>query len=61
MSNACPWCVASVPIPSWAKKVFPDLPEQEAMDKLWDAIFTSVRISGKGDAIARWREHVALL
>ena len=61
MSNACPWCVASVPIPSWAKKVFPDLPEQEAMDKLWDAIFTSVRISGKGDAVARWREHTALL
>ena len=61
MSNGCPWCVASVPIPSWAKKVFPDLPEQEAMDKLWDAIFTSVRISGKGDAVARWHEHVALL
>lgn len=61
MSNACPWCVASVPIPSWAKKVFPALSEQEAMDKLWDAIFTSVRISGKGDAVARWREHVALL
>ena len=61
MSNACPWCVASVPIPSWAKKVFPELPEQEAMDKLWDAIFTSVRISGKGDSVARWREHVALL
>ena len=61
MANVNPWCVASVPIPSWAKKVFPDLPEQEAMDKLWDAIFTSVRISGKGDAVARWREHVALL
>ena len=61
MSNACPWCVASVPIPSWAKKVFPGLPEQEAMDKLWDAIFTSVRISGKGDAVKRWREHTALL
>ena len=61
MANVNPWCVASVPIPSWAKKVFPELPEQEAMDKLWDAIFTSVRISGKGDAVARWREHVALL
>ena len=61
MANVNPWCVASVPIPSWAKKVFPELPEQEAMDKLWDAIFTSVRISGKGDAVARWHEHVALL
>ena len=31
------------------------------MGRLWDAIFTSVRISGRGDAVARWREHVALL
>ena len=61
MSNGCPWCVASVPIPSWAKKVFPDASEEEAMGKLWDAIFTSVRISGKGDAVKRWREHTALL
>lgn len=61
MSNACPWCVASVPIESWAKKVFPDAPAQEAMEKLWDAIFSAVRISGKGDAVERWREHVAQL
>ena len=61
MANVNPWCIASIPIPSWSKKVFPDLPEQEAMEKLWDAIFTSVRISGKGDAVARWREHIALL
>ena len=61
MSNACPWCVASLPIPSWAKKVFPCVSEDEAMAKLWDAIFTSVRINGKGDAVKRWREHVALL
>ena len=61
MSNACPWCVASLPIPSWAKKVFPGCSGEEAMGRLWDAIFTSVRISGRGDAVARWREHVALL
>lgn len=61
MSNACPWCVASVPIESWAKKVFPDASAQEAMEKLWNAIFSAVRISGKGDAVARWREHVAQL
>ncbi len=61
MANVNPWCIASIPIPSWAKKVFPGVPEDEAMKKLWDAIFTSVRISGKGDAVARWREHIALL
>ena len=61
MSNECPWCVASLPIPSWAKKVFPGASEAEAMEKLWNAIFESVRISGKGDAVARWREHIAHL
>ena len=61
LENKDQWCIAAVPGAAWAKKVFPDLPEQEAMDKLWDAIFTSVRISGKGDAVARWREHTALL
>ena len=61
MANVNPWCIASIPIPSWTKKVFPGVPEDEAMKKLWDAIFTSVRISGKGDAVARWREHIALL
>ena len=61
MANVNPWCIASIPIPSWSKKVFPGVPEDEAMKKLWDAIYTSVRISGKGDAVARWREHIALL
>ena len=61
IENKYQWCIAAVPGAAWAKKVFPELPEQEAMDKLWDAIFTSVRISGKGDAVARWHEHVVLL
>ena len=34
MSNGFPWCIASVPIPSWAKTVFPGLPEEEAMARL---------------------------
>ncbi len=61
MNNEAPWCVASVPIPSWAAKVFPDLPEAEAMEKLWDAIFETVRISGDGKSVERWRKHLATL
>ncbi len=57
MSNGFPWCVVSVPIPSWAAKVFPGVPEDEAMEKLWDAIFKMVRIEENGDAVAAWREH----
>ena len=46
MSSGFPWCIASIPIPSWARTVFPDASEDEAMERLWDAIFQAVRISG---------------
>ncbi|MBE7005459.1 MAG: aminopeptidase [Ruminococcaceae bacterium] len=61
MKNEVPWCVASVPIPSWAKRVFPELPKREAMSMLWDAIFDSVRITGDGKAVERWNEHLEML
>ena len=47
MSNGFPWCIASVPIPSWAATVFPDLPEDQAMEKLWDAILRIRPHSGR--------------
>jgi len=61
MASGFPWCIGSIPIPSWATKVFPDCSEQEAMDQLWDAIFTAVRVSGKGDAVQRWQKHLKTL
>ena len=61
MNNDAPWCIASIPIPSWAKKVFPDVSEDEAMQKLWDAIFETVRITGDGTATEKWKAHLALL
>ena len=61
MCSGFPWCIASIPIPSWAKTVFPDCGEEEAMEKLWEAIFKSVRISGDGKAVDRWEEHLATL
>lgn len=61
MANVQPWCIASIPVPAWAKKVFPDFPEDEAMEKLWDAILTSVRVTGDGKAVDRWRAHLDLL
>lgn len=61
MANIAPWSIASIPVPSWAKKVFPDCSQDEAMDRLWDAIFASVRINGDSKAVDRWREHLSLL
>ena len=61
MSSGFPWCIASIPIPSWAVRVFPDVPEEEAMEKLWDAIFHCLRINGDGKSGARWSEHIGML
>lgn len=61
MSNAVPWCVASVPIPTWASKVFPDADQDEAMDMLWDAIFAAVRVSDDTDVVEEWRKHIEQL
>ena len=61
MSSGFPWCIASIPIPSWAKTVFPNAAEEDAMTKLWDAIFKAVRISGDGTAVEKWNQHLATL
>ena len=54
------WCIAGVPGKAWAKKVFPDLPEEEAMEKLWEAILKTSRVDGK-DPVENWNKHNAFL
>ena len=54
MCGGFPWCIASIPVPSWARRVFPDCSEEEAMQHLWNAIFTTLRITGDGQSAARW-------
>ena len=56
MNNENVWCVASVPTPAWAKKVFPDVTEAEAMEKLWEAIYEAVRVN-EPDPVASWNAH----
>ena len=41
--------------------MFPGLPEEEAMARLWDAIFETVRIKGSGSAVSTWRQHLDTL
>ena len=59
MQNGFPWCIASIPIPSWARKVFPEAADPVA--RLWEAIFAAVRITGDGCAVERWQAHLKLL
>jgi aminopeptidase len=57
--NRHQWCIAAVPSVPWAQKVFPGLGEEEAVEKLWDAILKAARADG--DALANWDEHNAQL
>jgi aminopeptidase len=50
------WNIISYPNPSWAKVVFPDLPEEEAVFKLAEAIFAASRVD-LADPIAAWAAH----
>ena len=56
MSSQCAWCVCSVPTKAWAKRVFPELDEDAAVDRLWEEILVTSRVDG-GDAIANWEKH----
>lgn len=49
------WCIAAVPGAAWAKKVFPGLRTSVAMEKLWDAILFTSRVTE--DPIKAWEEH----
>ena len=60
MSNKCRWCVLSVPTLSWAKKVFPKVSDDEAMESLWDVIFKTVRVDTENPVNA-WKKHNAHL
>ena len=57
MNNHGQWCIVALPSLGWAKKIFPDLADDEAMDKLTEAILKSVRISEDNDPVAEWKKH----
>ncbi len=54
------WNIVSYPNTAWAKLVFPDLPEDEAVHKLAEAIFAASRVNND-DPIAAWAAHNANL
>ena len=53
------WCIAAVPGAAWAKKVFPGLRTNAAMEKLWEAILYTSRVNE--DPVKAWEEHNANL
>ncbi len=49
------WCIAAVPGAKWAKKMFPGLRQNQAIEALWKAIFDTCRMCD--DPVAAWDAH----
>jgi aminopeptidase len=54
--HAINWSILAAATPAWAKLVFPGLDEDEAVAKLWDAIFVASRATSE-DPVATWKQH----
>lgn len=54
------WTIVACATPAWAASVFPNLPPEQAMSRLWDAIFAASR-ADRSDAVAAWKAHDANL
>lgn len=50
------WTIVAAPTKAWAKKVFPDLSEEEAVEALWKDIFHVSRVDDN-DAVENWNKH----
>lgn len=51
------WVIAAYPSVKWAKKCFPELTDDQAVDKLWEAILRTVRVREDSDPVAAWKAH----
>jgi aminopeptidase len=54
------WTIVACATPAWAAAVFPDLPQDEALARLWSAIFAASRVD-QPDPVAAWKAHDANL
>lgn len=55
--NLVKWSASAVPGVEWAQKVFPALPPEEAMERLWDAIFDACYVTEES-GIDGWDRHI---
>lgn len=56
-NNTISWCIISAPTKAWSDKVFLDLPEEERMEAMWQAILKMNRIEEEVPALA-WAKHI---
>lgn len=56
--NINPWCIAGVPTAAWAERVFPGIPSEVAVYRLWGPVLSAARADGE-DPESSWELHNA--
>lgn len=51
------WVIIAVPSVGWAKKVFPECSEEQAVEKLWQAVIDVLRLHSQ-DPAQDWADHL---
>ena len=54
------WAIIATPNKAWADILFPDIPSNERIQKLWDVIFKICRINEE-NPISAWQNHSEIL
>ncbi len=57
IENKHQWTIVAVPSKKWAKKVFPGERTSTAVEKLWEVILKTVRVTEDNDPQAEWDKH----
>ncbi|PEA53411.1 aminopeptidase [Bacillus pseudomycoides] len=60
VNSQCSWSIISVPTIKWASQIFPELGAKEGVNKLWDLIFQTTRVTDD-TPIEAWKNHIQLL
>ena len=55
--NATNWAIVAAASAAWAQKIFPDIPTEAAVARLWEAIARMCRLDAP-DPIAAWEAHL---
>ncbi|BCB03879.1 aminopeptidase [Bacillus sp. KH172YL63] len=51
------WLIAAIPTVEWAQTIFPELDDQEAVEKLWENIFYTTR-TDQENPVELWTAHI---
>ncbi|MFP4078706.1 MAG: aminopeptidase [Candidatus Izemoplasmataceae bacterium] len=57
MGNRAQWTIVGAPNVVWARKVFPEKEEEEAVEALWEAILNASRVTEDNDPVTDWEAH----